>query len=428
MIGIDYAEYKCSACKKEIKSIATQCKKCRKLFFHPGCVSKHRVYNSVQELIKCEGPFEELIVGKEKEEMRRANSGGSDRGRMGSIGASGSTSGPTSNDIKIDWLVKTVKEMKDEVACKKEIKSIIREIVKSELEEIKLELEEMKKNIQERFRETAGDGRKSYASATKKETKESVIIVKPKKQQESETTKKLVKEKINITNMAVGITKLRKGNKGTVILGCESESEMEELKVTVHNKLGKDYDIMEPKSVKPKIKVINIGEEEMALDEENLLNVIVKQNKIEDDREEFHMRIIKKIIKDKSNGREENSSLLIEMDEETHDLFMRRGKINIGWRKCRVFHYHSVKRCFKCWGYYHMAKNCMRQETCPKCAGQHKASECKTKKKRCVNCMHKIKTYNLKINDEHDALSRDCPTYLRAVEEEKKRAGTRNVK
>jgi len=33
--------------------------------------------------------------------------------------------------------------------------------------------------------------------------------------------------------------------------------------------------------------------------------------------------------------------------------------------------------------------------------------------------MYKNKTYNLKINDEHDALSVECP--IRALEEEKKR-------
>lgn len=122
--------------------------------------------------------------------------------------------------------------------------------------------------------------------------------------------------------------------------------------------------------------------------------------------------------------------IIIEMDDSwvTHDLIMKREKLNMGWRKCRVFHYFSVKKCFKCWGYYHIVKNCTRQETCHRCAGEHKASECKEKKKRCVNCMHKRRAYNLKINDEHDALSGECPTYLRALEEEKKKACTRNTR
>lgn len=74
------------------------------------------------------------------------------------------------------------------------------------------------------------------------------------------------------------------------------------------------------------------------------------------------------------------------MDENTYETLMNKGKINIGWRKCLVFNYISVKRCFKCWGYYHIAKNCTRQEACFKCAGNHKANECTMAKLSCVNC------------------------------------------
>ncbi|EFN68952.1 hypothetical protein EAG_00180, partial [Camponotus floridanus] len=42
-----------------------------------------------------------------------------------------------------------------------------------------------------------------------------------------------VKEKVDIKKLDVGITKLKKGNKGSIILGCESESEMEKLRDTV---------------------------------------------------------------------------------------------------------------------------------------------------------------------------------------------------
>lgn len=123
-------------------------------------------------------------------------------------------------DAKIDWLVKIVKEMKDEIACKK-IKTMIREIVKSELEEIKQEFEILKESMKRKVDESIDNGRRNYANAVLEKRKESVLVVKPKKQQESEITKNFVKEKINIINIAMGITKLRKGNKGMVILGCE---------------------------------------------------------------------------------------------------------------------------------------------------------------------------------------------------------------
>lgn len=71
-------------------------------------------------------------------------------------------------------------------------------------------------------------------------------------------TKKLVKEKVDIKNLAVGITKIRKGSKESIILGCESEREIKKLKETVQEKPGEDFDIAEPRKRKPKLKIINI--------------------------------------------------------------------------------------------------------------------------------------------------------------------------
>jgi len=221
----------------------------------------------------------------------------------------------------------------------------------------------------------------------------------------------VVKEKVDIKNLAVGITKLRKG-KGTVILDCGSESEMKQLKDLMSEKLGKDFEIAEPKKVKLKLKIINIEKEEMILKDEKLIDTIKKQNNI--DGKEFYIRIVKRFssgrrgenMKARKENREEGS-IILEVNEKTHELMLRKEKVNIGWKKYMIFNHYSVKRCFKCWGYYHLAKNCARQETCHKCAGSHVSNECKATERRCVNCMYKNKTYNLKINNEHDALNID---------------------
>lgn len=104
-------------------------------------------------------------------------------------------------------------------------------------------------------------------------------------------TKKLVKEKINIKDMTVRISKLRKDNKRSVILSCDDRGEMEKLKVSMQSELGMDYNIKEPKVTKPKVKVVNVAEEEMCLEDENLVNVIGKQNNLEE-IENVHIRII----------------------------------------------------------------------------------------------------------------------------------------
>lgn len=276
-----------------------QCTTCVKSFFHPGCAFKHKICKR-DELVRCEGPFKEIVIESAKVEMKRTPTTSGGRERLGSTGSTGSmgtvvtTSGANKQqgmDKKIDWLVRTVKEMKDEIACKSEIKTIITQIIRGELETFRQELDEMKRNIQVK---TTGKG--SYSEAVKNKKKENILIVQPKMEQESEATKKMVKEKIDIRKLEVGITKLKKGNKGSIILGCESEKEIEKLRETVKEKLGDDFKVTEPRGIKPKIKVVNVGEEEIQLDDVNLIDTIKKQNKFE---EEFYIKIVKRMIREK---------------------------------------------------------------------------------------------------------------------------------
>jgi len=207
-------------------------------------------------------------------------------------------------------------------------------------------------------------------------------------------------------------------------MGCEVGEEVKKLKETVQAKLGENYNVMESPQSRPKIKIINIGLEEMNLDDNELINTIKMQNKMGT----VNIRIVKRMIKEKRNKQpgkkgNEEGSIIIEADEETHKVILKKVKLNIGWKKCPVFNHINVKRCFKCWGYYHIAKNCTREETCFKCAGSHNSRDCTATKKKCVNCMFKNQTYNLRISDDHDALSPECPTFKRALQEEKRRAG-----
>jgi len=126
------------------------------------------------------------------------------------------------------------------------------------------------------------------------------------------------------------------------------------------------------------------------------------------------MRIVKRMVKQKIINQKEEGSIIMEV-EKTHELILRKAKLNVRWKKCPVFNHINVKRCFKCWGYYHIAKNCTREETCHKCARIHNSCDCTATKKKRVNCTFKIRTYNLKINDEHDTLNPECSTFKRPL-------------
>lgn len=425
---MEYDEYRCSACKKAIRSQVVRCKVCPKLFYHPGCVCKHRVYDKNKELVPCNGPFEKFMA-EDGAGVNTPQAAGVSRDRLGSAGSiSGSRSASSSvgMELKIDWLVRTVKEMKNEVACKNEVKTIIAEIIREEMDSVKKEIENIKTMIKGTDTCLARETKGSYSGAVKERKKEKVIIIKPNVEQESEATKKTIKEKVDIKNMSVGVSRLKKGSHGTVILGCETREEIEKLKSVVQEKMGENFKVTESAEVHPKIKIVNVEEEELKLEDNELVCTIKKQNGIEE-IEGRQMKIVKRIIKaanqEKRKRGTEEGSIILEVDEETHKELLNKGKLSVGWKKCPVYNHVNVKRCFKCWGYYHIAKNCTRKETCHKCAGNHKENECTVEKKKCVNCMFKNQAYNLKMNDEHDALDRECPTFKRAMQEEKRRAG-----
>lgn len=83
---------------------------------------------------------------------------------------------------------------------------------------------------------------------------------------------------------------------------------------------------------------------------------------------------------------------IVELREKMAAKLLNEQKIRIGWVYCRARRRVAVKRCFRCLGYGHMARDCKgpdRSTLCYKCGGtSHKAKEC-TGSQRCVLCTHK---------------------------------------
>jgi len=89
--------------------------------------------------------------------------------------------------------------------------------------------------------------------------------VKPKVQQNKEETRKIIKEKVDIKNMIMEISKFKKGNNGHSGLSCRQG-----LQNTKGDKLGNDFKITESLPRKPKVKIINVGKDELEMDDKDL--------------------------------------------------------------------------------------------------------------------------------------------------------------
>lgn len=444
----------CKACNKELYTDYIECVTCKKIY-HTGCVFKHRIRNEDNELVKCMGKKVKLNRKTEEEKARRRTVNSEEKSdksitqntQKQQMSAQKHTKtvkrternedGNQTEDIEnnnmeenVEKILKIVKETKDNSVSRNEIRKIVNEAIAAEVNNLKREIEQIKLvilNINKKSGVEQQTGPRSYVEVAKTTAKTvgNILIVKPKEPKCSEETKNEVLEKIKIKELPVGVSRVTKGNKGMIIIGCESEKEINQLKLSMDTEIGADFEAIIPKQKQPKIKIVGISQEDMELEDQSILETIKVQNEL--DGEKFHMKIVKRgNARNKNNDdrmkRGEEGTLIIETDVETHKKLINKGKVNLGWKRCKVYDFVSVLRCFKCWGYNHMAKYCKKEEVCEHCAGNHRGKECKSDFIKCVNCSERIKRYNNNnIKDDHEATDKECPTYQWKTEEEKRK-------
>lgn len=408
----------CRQCRKDIKTEIHRCVRCDKVF-HPSCVKIHKVYNEVNELVPCDGKLEKYSVrgdGEEPNYKERSTAMSAMR---------------VVTEDKIDIVYRMVKEIKNEIVGKEVLKNVITEAIDEEMDRIRKEIqhwkcEELGAMIGEAVKmeinkimlniPILNDGkavRKSY-SETAREDKESILIIKPMKNEEvnsSEDTKRDIKKKIDVSKLGVGITKMKKVTRGAVVVGCENKSQAEILKNKVNKELGEKYVIQAPMKKKLKIKIFDV-EQEDSENEPELWEKITEQNGFR--KGSVHGKILHVAKNGRRNGKNQGMTVIAEVDEETHKNLLGEEKLKIGWNMCRVQNYIGLLRCFKCCGFYHFAKDCKKEVACGKCAGKHATKECESKIKKCINCEEKIKNFKIKnLDSSHSAFDGDCQCYKR---------------
>src|SRR5436190_1106120 len=264
----------CRQCKKDIKTETWRCVPCDKLF-HPSCIKMHKVYNSSNELIPCKGKMEKI-----RREIRT-------------------------------WL-------------EDELRKTIGDTVRNEMQEI------VKKLSLTGTTESIVGGKKSYSEMVSGE-QETVLIVKPRKEEDgpSDSTKRDLKKSINVSELGVGITKMKNINNGAVVIGYENKSQAIKLRDKVTKNLGNKYEIKAPVKKKWKLKIFGVESEDCE-NEQDFWKKVEEQNGIKKDS------INGKILHKVRNTRNQRTTVIAEINEESHKRMQEAGKVKIGWNICRV--------------------------------------------------------------------------------------------
>lgn len=123
--------------------------------------------------------------------------------------------------------------------------------------------------------------------------------------------------------------------------------------------LSDKYKIEEAKLKNPKIIVVGVEEDVVALENEDILNKIINQNDFEDCGDK-----IKILAKYTKKNRKNIRSIILEAEASTFKQLMRFDQLNVGWRKCNIYEHVNVRRCMKCADYNHIYKDCPNEQSC----------------------------------------------------------------
>lgn len=268
-------------------------------------------------------------------------------------------------------------------------------LMEQRVEEARKEIvTELKKNHQ------MSAGTETYASKLKA-TNSVPVILKPKAKQNSDTTEKVVKEKIKPSALNLQVKGIIKRNDGAVTIRCENESDRNVLTEEIKEKMGNEYEVQAPRMRNPKILIVGMNKE---LDKNLIVQAIKKQNDIECG----HMECVK-VYKSYKNPKSYNA--IIETDGEGFNQIMKKKKINIEWDRCPVYESCGVLRCFKCWGFNHTSNHCQNEhQICAKCSEiGHSYKDCKNNYNKCINCVKAKERLRLSdIDTNHDCRDTNC--------------------
>ncbi|XP_044580406.1 uncharacterized protein LOC123262282 [Cotesia glomerata] len=408
----------CHLCKQNTVKNAFIRSGCNNVF-HKSCRGKkHRCLNIMNDLVQCVGhdlnKFMDTKSTKSSDSLRQTK-----RKRT--------EEADNDFDDKMDLLLDRFDSMKaDNDLLKSEIKllvkSEIKQSVKKELEDFKKEIavivtNSVRKELMKMNRSTVNVTTPSVTYSSRlhsyigkvQQSQLENIIVEPKEKQDTAVTVQKLKKSVDVGKFGLGIDRIGKTRSGKVIIGCKQKQDSCKLVEELKKSIGQDYNIKMKDKKMPKIKIIDIEEDIISeKTDEEIIKMIQRQNDIPLDENS------KMDIKKKGIGKKRDGLIIMEVDPKLHKYLVEINRIKLGWNKCRVLDCVSVLRCYKCWGYYHFAKDCRNGIKCRRCAGDHKEEECDSTEKKCVNCQKMKDVYKVDdIEVNHWANDVNCEYYRR---------------
>lgn len=230
------------------------------------------------------------------------------------------------------------------------------------------------------------------------------IIVKAEGKSYAELLKRL-KNNVNIEQAGIDIKRVKRTQKGDLLLEVRDKEKAMELKESINRNL-EDVSVIQ----KTNEVTLHITDIDGDIEENELKEEIKKNNKDNGD----NIQIL--ALRQMRNG---NKAATIKAERKIAEGLLKTGKIRIGWVQCDIRKRIQITRCFRCLGYGHRTGDCQgedRSDLCIKCGKKgHVAKDCNNPP-YCTTCN----------KDGHRADQMVCPTFRKLINQESRKRARRS--
>jgi hypothetical protein len=231
------------------------------------------------------------------------------------------------------------------------------------------------------------------------------ITIYPKKEQNSDDTKRDIQNIIKPRDIKVGISAVRKIRNGGILVETDTKEEESMLMDTLmkNKKLDEGYEVGKPKKRKPQIIIYGVDEQ---YEPKELIELLIEQNEeVEEGQLTFRTRFKAR----------RGFNVVLDIEGKALNSFSRK-RLKLGWVSYSFKEYFKPVLCFKCGIYGHIAKFCGNKEVCLNCGEEgHQKKDC-NKESKCINCVLSNSKYKTKYNITHSCTSKDCLIHEKEVE------------
>lgn len=238
------------------------------------------------------------------------------------------------------------------------------------------------------------------------------VLVKPGKDKTYSDIVRKIRETVDPTKSNVQVTTVRKTKDGLCLIKMQSNTDgRDDFRRALQDAVG------DAGSVKTLVSRVQV--EIMDLDCVATRDDVIQALSRETGRDgDFGVHIF-------GPNRAEQYMAVCDLESQEAEALLSRGRIGIGWIRCRVRKRLTVTRCHRCLGYGHTKTNCEdkdRTKSCKKCGETgHYATDCKNRP-ACPLCADAGHT-----DAAHLAGSGRCAVFRAALEECRKQAGRRTA-